>query len=355
MNVKDYLRIDAASQARLEDVYARYKLLHDEPESCYPMVIVNTPVQGLPSWEDRLAVPMVMLRAELDALRPHLEIGDDRVPTVRVQFGTAQVAAAFGCKIVVPENNLPAAGNHVLARARDVEELELPSVDAGWYGKLAEWTERWKQHIPEGVHIQHPDIQSAFNSAHLIRGNDILMDFYDDPEAVEMLLDKVTDFMISITRHTKSMISDDPDWFFDWGSMWKGFARISNCSMQMISPELYHEYVLPRDIRFFDSMGGGRMHYCGITGTVIDEFFKVPSITGLDFDCSRHDFFALCERAPSRCVLTPTGAFDSNASVVQRLLRGDWPAKRNIIVPVAATSIEDGKRLLERLRRAIPY
>ncbi len=355
MSLNNHLQIDESTHTRLEDIYARYRRLYDEPAKCYPLIIVNTPVQGMPSWEHRLADPMVMLRAELDALKPHLEIGDDRVPTVRVQFGTAQVAAAFGCKIVVPENNLPAAGSHVLTEAVDVHELAIPSLDSGWYGKLTEWTEVWKENLPEGVHIQHPDIQSAFNSAHLIRGNDILTDFYDYPDEVGVLLDKITDFMIEIARHTKSMISHDQDWFFDWGSLWKGFARISNCSMQMISPELYCAHVLPRDTRFFEAIGGGRMHYCGITHAVIEEFFKAPCITGLDVDCSRHDFFALCERAPARCVLTPTGAFHGKSSVVERLLRGDWPAKRNIIVTVSAPSVEEGKRLLERLRESIPY
>jgi hypothetical protein len=251
--------------------------------------------------------------------------------------------------------NLPAAGSHVLSRAADVHTLAIPSVDAGWYGKLDEWTRLWKDHIPKGIHIQHPDIQSAFNSAHLIRGNDILTDFYDDPDAVDELLDKVTDFMIQITRHTKATISSDPEWFFDWGSMWKGFARISNCSMQMISPELYRKHVLPRDVRFFETVGGGRMHYCGITGAVIDDFFRVPSITGLDVDCSRHDFFKICERAPSRVAITPTGAFGRDSSEVQRLLKGDWPAKRNIIIPVFTASIEEGKRLLAELRKSMPY
>jgi len=355
MILNDYLQIEESAHTRFEDIYARYRSLYDNPDGCYPMIIVHTPVPSMPSWEERLADPMVMLRTELDALRPHLEIGDDRVPTVRVQFGTAQVAAAFGCKIVVPENNLPAAGSHVLAEAVDVHELAIPSLDSGWYGKLTEWTELWQENLPEGVHIQHPDIQSAFNSAHLIRGNDILTDFYDHPDEVGVLLDKVTDFMIEITRHTKSMISHDQDWFFDWGSMWKGVARISNCSMQMISLEFYCEHVLPRDTRFFEAIGGGRMHYCGITDSVIDEFFKVPSVTGLDVDTTRHDFFALCERAPLRSVLTPTGAFGSRSDIIQRLLRGDWPAKRNIIVPVAAASIEEGQRLLERLRGTIPY
>lgn len=354
MDLKNYLPIDDGQLQRFEDMYARYRLLHDSPESCRPMIIVNTPVNA-PSWEARLADPVVMLRSELDGLRPHLAVGDDRVPTVRVQFGTAQVAVAFGCRMHLPENNLPAAGSHVLARAQDVHQLAMPSLDAGWYGKLAEWTEIWKQNLPAGVHFQHPDIQSAFNSAHLIRGNDILTDLYDHPDDVHALLDKVTDYMIAITRHVKSAISDDREWFFDWASLWKGVARISNCSMQMISPEMYCEHVLPRDIRFFEAIGGGRVHYCGRTGSVIDEFFRIPAITGLDVDCGLHDFYALCGRSPSRMVLVPTGTFTVDSPELQRMLRGDWPAKRNIIIPTYANSIEAGRDLLRRLRESMPY
>lgn len=351
--MRDYLRIDDAGLERIEKLYARYRLLHDDPDAGRPMIIVNTPTLNEPSLGERLADPLVMLRAELDMLRSHLEIQDDRVPSVRVQFGTAQVAAAFGCRMHVPENSLPAAGDHVLTCAEDVRRLNLPALDAGWYGKLAEWTELWKANLPEGVHIQHPDIQSAFNSAHLIRGNDILTDFYDQPELVDLLLDRVTDFMLAITRHVKAMISNDPEWFFDWGALWKGGARISNCSMQMISPALYREHVLPRDIRFLKGMGGGRMHYCGITGDVIDDFLKAPFVTGLDVDFKRHDFFALCEQAPKRIVLMPT--FAQGSPDLNRLLRGDWPRKRNIVIVVSAASIGEGRELLARLRQAIPY
>jgi hypothetical protein len=354
VDLTTHLPMDSAALAHCQDVYRRYRLLHDDPQHCRPMIIVNTPVDGLPTCAERLADPLLMLRAELDAIRPHLEIRDDRVPTVRVQFGTAQVPAAFGCDLFLSENNLPAAENHVLSAAADVHALKIPALDAGWYGKLAEWTKIWRENLPPGVHIQHPDIQSPFNSAHLIRGNDILTDFYDCPEDVDALLDKVTDFMLAMTRHVKAMISDDPDWFFDWGAMWKGAARISNCSMQMISPDIYREHVLPRDIRFFDGIGGGRMHYCGITGDVIDDFLRVPSITGLDVDVTRHDFFALCERAPERIVLMPTGAFEENSSELKRFLQGDWPRKRNIVVVVNAASVEAGKDLLKRLRDAIP-
>lgn len=60
-----------------------------------------------PTWEERLSDPLVMLKAELDTLKPHIEMEDDRVPTVRVQFGTTQVAAAFGCEMFQGPNALP--------------------------------------------------------------------------------------------------------------------------------------------------------------------------------------------------------------------------------------------------------
>lgn len=352
--MKYTLQIDAAQQDRLEDLYARYRKMEEDPESCRPMILVNPPVAGIRTWEERLADPLVMLEDELKGIEPHLQIGDDRVPTVRVQFGTAQVAAAFGCELAIPTNSLPAASTHVVAETEDIYKLKVPALDAGWYGKLDEWTELWKRHLPKGVHIQHPDIQSAFNSAHLVRGNDILTDFYDDPEAVDRLLDVVTDFMIAITKHLKAAISADDKWFFDWGSLWRGTARISNCSMHMISPALYRKHVFARDVRFFEAIGGGRMHYCGTHAEVIDEFFKVPSIHGFDCDLEHHDFHNLCKRAPKHVVVTPTGGRGADSPFVRRLLSGDWPKKRNIIVPVSAKSVEDGKALLAALKKSMP-
>ncbi len=353
MNLTRTVTVDGAMRRRFEDLYARYRQLYEDPDGCRPMIIVDPPVDGLPSWEARLADPLVMLQAELDSLRPHLDLGDDRVPTVRVQFGTPQVAAAFGCPLHVPDNSLPAAGRPVLARAEDAFDLPLPPPDAGWYGKLAEWTALWRRLLPPGIEIQHPDIQSAFNSAHLIRGNEIFTDFYDCPAAVDALLDKVTDFMIVQTRRLKAMISDDPDWFFDWGALWKGAARISNCTMQLISPRAYREHVLPRDIRFLQAVGGGRLHYCGLAREVVDEFLKLPGLSGLDVDFSRHDFFELCARAPRRVVVF--GRFSEDHPTARRLLAGEWPGKRNLVICLRTASAAGAAAQLRRLRAAIPH
>lgn len=356
MGLKNYLQLDGAQQQRLEEICRKYRRMYEQPEDCEPMFLINTP-SDLPSWEERLADPLVMLQAELDVLRSHLEIGDDRVPTVRVQFGTAQVAAAFGCGLFIPPNNLPAAKNHVLKDAQDVYGMPLPSLDAGWYGKLERYTQVFLENLPQGVFVQHPDIQSTFNTAHLIRGNDILLDFYDDPDALCALLDLVTDYMILLVPYLNKMIGNQGGWFYDYGALWKGAARISNCSAHMISPELYKTYVLPRDVRLMKAIGGGRVHYCGSSGRVIDAFFQNPEITGLDYDLQYHDLWELSRKAPRRVTLLQWGDALSGRqnidSFLERLFQEGWPQKRNIILQLEAPSVEEGKALLNKLRQSV--
>jgi hypothetical protein len=347
----DYLKVDETILRHLSDVRGRYKKLFESPEDCQPMIIVNIPVD-LPCWEERLSDPMVMLKSELDSLQPHFEISDDRVPTVRVQFGTAQPASAYGCDIYIPPNSLPAAANHVLPRIEDAFELEVPDINAGWYGKLHEWTDKWLDALPEGIEIQHPDIQSAFNTAHLVRGNDIFLDFYDNPEALDAFLSNVTDFMVKITHLLKSKISDDTEYFYDYGAMWKGTARISNCTMQLLPPDFYIEFVKKHDARFFDEIGGGRVHYCGNSREMARSFMELDNVCGCDFiEPYKDGPMDVCREIPADKVpWLLAGGRDSE--MCQAILNGTFPEKRNIILNVDAPDVESGKALLNDLRQA---
>ena len=349
-----YLQFTDEELRRFDNIYADYRRMYQDPDNCRPMFIIQPPAKGAgwPTWEERLADPLVMLKAELDNIRSHVQVGDDATPTVRVQFGTAQVAAAFGCEMFIPENNLPAAGTHVLTNLQDVYTLPKPSLTAGWYGKLAQWTEVFRENLPAGVHIQHPDIQSPFNTAHLIRGNDIMTDLYDDPAAVEALLKLVADYMIDLVPHLKAMISQDREWFFDYFGLWRGTARISNCTMHMIGPDFYVRHVLPQDIRLMEAIGGGRIHYCGSSQKVVPHFFENPMIHGLDFHSHRHDLWDICKTAPKSLTLMTSMAVDS--SILQRLLSGDWPAKRNLIIGVPVANIEQGREVLAKLKKSLP-
>lgn len=346
--------IDARQRERLAGLDAGYRTMAEDPARARPKIIVNVPVDGLPDPEAQSHDPDLMLSCELAQLATHLELEDDRVPSVRVQFGTAQVAAAFGCPIEWPTRSLAAARGPAVASAAEAAALAIPALDAGLFGRVAAFHRRWREILPEGVRIQHPDIQSPFNTAHLVRGNDLFTDLYDAPDEAGALLDRVTDYMIALVPELRRQIGAAEDGFFDdWGARWRGRARISNCSMHMISPAAYRRFVLPRDLRLMHAIGGGRIHYCGTHGSVIDAFAGNPDVHGIDVDPIHHDFWAVAPRVPAATVLCVTGT-GHDSPFVRRLLSGDWSAKRNLILTVYAPSLAAGREILAALRRSIP-
>lgn len=41
-------------------------------------------------------------------------------------------------------------------------------------------------------------------------------------------------------------------------------------------------------------------------------------------------------------------------TTIEKLLREEWPQKRNIIIQVKASSVEEGRVLLKKLRDSVP-
>jgi hypothetical protein len=347
MDISGITAFDDHELERFQEIYRRYRQMRLEPDMSKPMFIINTPVDQH-AWEDKLASPSIMLEDDLRVIKAHSEIGDDRVPAARVSFGTAQVAAAFGCDIFIPPNNLPCAKNHVLSNIEMVHSLKKPAGNAGWLGKLRDFSEYYMDHLPEGVELQLFDIQSPFNNAHLIRGNDILFDFYDNPEELGILLDFITDYMIDLVKEFSQLTTNRDGWFFDWGSLWEGHGRISNCTVHLISPAMYRDFVLERDVRFLESIGKGRIHYCGTYPEVIESFINIPAVTGFDYDDSLHTIEDVSRLTPENI---PVYCWTNiKSKTMNDIRKGNWPDKKNIIYGINVDSLEEGKSLLSELR-----
>lgn len=60
----------------------------------------------------------------------------------------------------------------------------------------------------------------------------------------------------------------------------------------------------------------------------------------------------MCERVPANVVLLQSVEVDS--VVWRRLVAGEWPKKRNIIIETTAGDVETGQELLGTLKGSIP-
>lgn len=350
MNLKTYLLIDEAEKNRQKKIEAKYRSLFNAPEKAEPSFIIESDWQMGHPWKERCENPALMLQAELDNIRWHLEAKDDYLPTCRVQFGSGQVASAFGSEIIVFEQSLPAAKTHPLTDINDVYHLEKPLVNAGWYAKVQEFSRFYLANMPDGVKLHLPDIQGPFNNAHLIRGDEIFVDLYDNPNAVGKLLDIVTDFMIDLISSLKPFVHWTDGWFYDMGSLWKGTARLCNCSTQMIGPEFYESLVYPQDVRFMKAIGGGRIHNCGKNPSIVRRFLSIPELSGIDYDLDYDDLFELCAKAPAGMVLSQKISVGS--PLTERLIKGDWPKKRNLMFTLRAKTREEGMECMAALKQA---
>ena len=329
--VQDRFGLGADELARVARLTEAYRAMRLDPAGCRPMVHVNFDGPA-PRFKERWDDPAVMLADGLELARARLDLGDDRLPTLRVEFGTGLMAGAFGARFHVKPDSLPFAEG---GTASLQEALSLPDPDAssGLFPKAAEFAEYMLEHLPQGYLLQHPDIQGVFNTAHLVRGNDILMDFYDSPEETGNFLDKVTDAMIRIVPELLKRTSPAPEgWFADWGALWQGAARISNCSMEMISPDFYRQHVRPRDVRLLEALGGGRVHYCGSHTEVLLDFAELPLCAGMDFDLKLHDLDAVSKTVPAELVIM-VGLGNPEDEPARNVLAAP-PEKRNIIYAV---------------------
>lgn len=337
----------------IEETRRNYRLFYEDPARARPALLINPAVPSPWTVRERTHDREKMLTHGLETVKTHIEVGDDYVPAVRVEFGTGQVAHAYGCRMYEPENSPPCSEGYIMQSIEEAETMPLPGLKDGWFGRLEEYSEFFRKNLPEGVALQIPDIQGTFNNAHLVRGNDILFDFYDEPELLRTLFSRMTDHLIELTKWTSSLCTPEKDGFFcDWGCLWKGGVRISNCSLHMISTEFYKEFIRGEDQRLINAMGSGRIHYCGEHDNgLMDSFFEMPHMTGVDFDGKYHDLWTLSERAPENVTLLVYATPEIRA----RLLSGDWPKKRNIIIQCYAASAEQGRELYARLRDSMPY
>ncbi len=351
MDLKQEFAVDGKQLKRFEKIYEGYKLLFNDPDNCVPMLNVSVRGAGNPRKITNYVMmdhPEEMLRVALENFQQHILIGDDCVPAFRVNFGTAQPASAFGAKLVMPTDAAPIAGSHPLKSTEEIYELKMPSVYDGIYAKLYDFIDYFVRHLPEGMYVQNPDIQSPMNTAHLVRGNEILTDFYDDPDAVHHLFHMVTQFTIDVTKHFLTLFSPPFDgWFFDWGGMWKGRARLSDCSVHMISPDMYMEFVYECDRRFLREIGGGRIHYCGEGIKHFENILSIPESSGLDFDWQVTDVFELEPICPKEKVLCQS--FELGTKFGDMVMNGELK-KRNVMLSTAVDTIEEAKEVYQMFK-----
>ncbi|MFA6293961.1 MAG: hypothetical protein WC637_19390, partial [Victivallales bacterium] len=114
-----------------------------------------------------------------------------------------------------------------------------------------------KAHVPPSVTIGLPDMQGPFNIAHMVLGNEVFFHPVDRPDDFRRGMDIITDFFLEAHRIFFNAIGKERLSKYN-----PHLYRIAECSVNMISPEMYMEHVLPHDLRIMEEWGRVGIHTC---------------------------------------------------------------------------------------------
>lgn len=168
--------------------------------------------------------------------------------------GPGTLVACFGIPLNPDTMNCP-------AYTKSIDEvLSEPLPDPKTSEMMREMMEKIniiRELTPDTFKIALPDTQGPFNITHSLIGEEALIEAYLDPSRFHQLMNKITDFWIQAVRVLKEAIGKERETVLAQGAI-----HIAECSVNLVSPEMYKEFILPYDLKIAEAFGAPGIHTC---------------------------------------------------------------------------------------------
>ncbi len=258
---------------------------------------------------------IVKMRAELKLRFPGTQIGgidrpDAPLDLLTGTYGAATVAAIYGIPIVYAEDNWPNCAHEYLTDEQ-LARLEPPDLDRNpHFAQLmaqVEWIAAREGRVEGFINWQ-----GVLNNAQRLRGQQLLMDMLDEPAKAQHLFACVCETMIQGIRrlHKRQRAS----------GVELRFVTASNCLVNMVSPKVYRDLLLPFDQKFAAVYGSIGIHNCAWSATpYLEAYAQVPGVgyidMGIKSDLARAKaLFPVARRA---VMYTPMDAANKTLSEIE--------------------------------------
>jgi len=206
---------------------------------------------------------------------------------IRPNIGVILAPAVTGLKYEVFEDKYPWTVSHL--SKNEIMKLCSPEPEKSeLFQRTMEYIGYFRETIPDWIHIYLPDTQGPFDIAHLIYGNDIFYDVYDDSTFVHDLMSYSTELYISMSRKLKEAVGEPLDACFHGQSRGRGIymanggVRISEDTPTLLSPDQIDEFVIPYVEKAFAPFNGGFVHFCGKNEVLLEKFLQLEPVRAVN-------------------------------------------------------------------------
>jgi hypothetical protein len=218
------------------------------------------------------------MREELARRFPGIPIGggdlsDYPLDLLTGAFGANVISSIYGIPIVYAPDNWPNCIHQYLTD-EEADRLEAPDLAKNeFFQRLLDQVE-WIA-AKEGRIEGFLNWQGILNNAQRLRGEELFVDMLTRPDRARRVFDAVCGTMIQGCRLLRERQGDsgvDLDFF-----------TVSNCLVNMVSAETYHDLLRPYDLRLAEEFGRIGIHNCAWNADpYIEDYAEAPGLAYID-------------------------------------------------------------------------
>lgn len=242
--------------------------------------------------------PEKMLVMHLWELIGRARFPGDAQLSVRANLGTGFVASIFGLDQIIFDDIMPWLKEHLSKEkilSIDPEEINVDFVkDKGLVPTAIEYINFFKEKLDGKAHVYLSDTQGPLDIAHLVYGDTLFTDIYDDPDFVHHLLRITTNAYISVSKLLKEIIGEQLDSGYH-GPLYmeNGGVRCCEDTTTLFSRRTFKEFIAPYIAEALRPFGGGWVHFCGGGHQFLEDLLAMPEVKGINFgNPERYDYYA---------------------------------------------------------------
>jgi len=201
---------------------------------------------------------------------------EDDLATISGCYGAYVIPKVFGFSLLYKEDRWPEIDkNKEKLSVKEIEKLDVDDILSSSFTEevfhqMDIIESKWRK-----IH-GYLNWQGVLNNAFHLRGEKIFTDFYDKSDLVHHFLSVITGLMIRLAQKVQRKQRES--------GFYINHFCVSNCTVNMVSPKIYREFLLPYDKKIaessFERFG---MHTCNWNVTpYLEEIKKLPKVGYLD-------------------------------------------------------------------------
>jgi hypothetical protein len=208
----------------------------------------------------------------------------DSVPSIRANLGTGILLACLGLEQDAFPDKMPWLREHL--NKEQISKLSPDDIKPrGSFARGLEMMHYYKEVMGDSIPIYVMDTQGPFDLAHLMLGDELFIQLYDDPAFVHHLMNICFEMGLKTHRWMKEAIGEPMTSLHHGCSIYSDSFGIRICedTTVMLNPDHIEEFAIAYSRKLAAEFGGAWVHYCGYNEHLTDSILSYPEFKVLNF------------------------------------------------------------------------